>query len=194
MSLDNFYKLRKNFILLGLTGKMRSGSDVIVDFLKQENLDEKQMNFLNDFQKTYKDISDSEASKIRRINDFFQYDKNWIQFDVLDYRNVLLLFILNHNYNKNPEEFAENISSWICNTGNYKDEEFIDFTIEKVNGFMKAWEYINEHKLKNSDHFYKIYENQYLNTYFADNVMPKGSLEEIDKKILEVVLLQYNKL
>jgi deoxycytidylate deaminase len=122
MSLNNFYKLRKNFILLGLTGKMRSGSDLIVKQLSQEKLGEEQIGFLKTFQTTYKGISDSEASKIRRINDFFQYKKNWIKFDVLDYRNVLLLFILHHNYDKNPQIFAENISNWICKTGDYKDD------------------------------------------------------------------------
>jgi deoxycytidylate deaminase len=122
MSLNNFYKLRKNFILLGLTGKMRSGSDLIVKQLSQEKLGEEQIDFLKNFQTTYKGISDSEASKIRRINDFFQYKKNWIKFDVLDYRNVLLLFILHHNYDENPQIFAENISNWICNTGDYKDD------------------------------------------------------------------------
>jgi deoxycytidylate deaminase len=122
MSLNNFYKLRKNFILLGLTGKMRSGSDLIVKQLSQEKLSEEQIGFLKNFQTTYKGISDSEASKIRRINDFFQYKNNWIKFDVLDYRNVLLLFILNHNFDENPQIFAENISNWICSTGDYKDD------------------------------------------------------------------------
>jgi hypothetical protein len=45
MSLNNFYKLRKNFILLGLTGKMRSGSDLIVKQLSQEKLGEEQIEF-----------------------------------------------------------------------------------------------------------------------------------------------------
>lgn len=121
MSLDNFYKLRKNFILLGLTGKMRSGTDVIVKFLSQEKLEKKQIEFLTKFQEIYKDISDGESSKIRRINDFFQYDGNWVKFDVLDYRNVLLLFMLHHNYDKDSQKFAKNLSSWISDLGNYKD-------------------------------------------------------------------------
>jgi hypothetical protein len=72
--------------------------------------------------------------------------------------------------------------------------QYFKYFSKMVNGFIKAWKYINEHKLKNSDRFYEIYENQYLNTYYADNAMPKGTLEEIDKKILEKVLLRYNKL
>ncbi len=119
MSIDNFYKLRKNFILLGLTGKMQSGSSLIAKFLSQEKLDEDQKDFFSEFQNIYKDISSSEASKIRRINDFFNYNENWIKFDVLDYRNVLLLFILHHNYDKNPQVFVEKISNWICSTGDY---------------------------------------------------------------------------
>ncbi|WP_282117970.1 hypothetical protein [Maribacter aquivivus] len=136
MSLNNFYKLRKNFILLGLTGKMRSGSDVIVDFLKQKNLNKEQMRFFLDFQETYKGISDSEASKIRRINDFFQHDGNWINFEVLDYRNVLLLFMLHHNYDKDSRKFSKNISNWICCLGDYKEFETPRFggTIGIANG------------------------------------------------------------
>lgn len=122
MSLNNFYKLRKNFILIGLTGKMQSGASEIADLLNQEKLHDSQKEFLSNFQEIYKGISSSEATKIRRINDFFQYDDNWVKFDVLDYRNVLLLFILHHNYDRDYNVFAKNISNWICNLGNYKDD------------------------------------------------------------------------
>jgi len=121
MSLDNFYKLRKNFIILGLTGKMQSGADSIVKLLSQGKLNGEQKKFFSEFQNTYKGISDSEARKIRRINDFFQYDDNWLQFEVLDYRNVLLLFILHYNYDADPKVFAQNISNWICQLGNYRE-------------------------------------------------------------------------
>jgi len=121
MSLNNFYKLRKNFILLGLTGKMQSGSSEVTKLLSQEKLDKEQIDFFTNFQEIYKDISDGESSKIRRINDFFKYEGNWVKFDVLDYRNVLLLFMLHHNYDENSQKFANNLSSWICRLGNYKD-------------------------------------------------------------------------
>ena len=130
MSLNNFYKLRKNFILLGLTGKMQSGATAIADLLSKENLDKKQKDFFSEFQETYKGVSASESSKIRRINDFFKYDSNWVRFDVLDYRNVLILFILHHNYDDNTEKFAENIANWICNLGDYKD----DFETPRLGG------------------------------------------------------------
>lgn len=74
------------------------------------------------------------------------------------------------------------------------DEEMIDFAIEKVNAYMKAWEYGKENNLKDFNRFADIYENVYLNTIFADEVKPNLSDEEIEKHILEMVLEQFNKI
>ena len=120
MSLNNFYKLRRNFIILGLTGKMRSGSDLIVKLLTQEKLNKEQLKFLNEFQGAYKDVSDSESRKIRRIVDFYKFKDNWIKFEVLDYRNVVLLFILHYCYDNNVKKYSENIVDWIYQLGSYK--------------------------------------------------------------------------
>lgn len=39
MSLENFYTLRNNFIIIGLTGRMGGGSNDVCNFLtRQENL------------------------------------------------------------------------------------------------------------------------------------------------------------
>ena len=46
MSLDNFYSLRKNFIIIGLTGKMKSGADKLVEILSQETLKPEQKTFI----------------------------------------------------------------------------------------------------------------------------------------------------
>lgn len=127
MSLDNFYKLRRDFIVLGLTGKMRSGLDLIVQILTQDKLSEDQLSFLKEFQDTYKGVSFSESRKIRRIVDFYKYQKNWIKFEVLDYRSVVLLFILHQNRDSDNELFAENISNWINELGNYKDFKYPRF-------------------------------------------------------------------
>lgn len=68
------------------------------------------------------------------------------------------------------------------------DQELIDFKIEEVNGYMKAWKYANENKLANSKKFIETYTNIHLNTYFADQGMPEGSIEEVDKAILNKAL------
>ncbi|VXB82311.1 cytidine/deoxycytidylate deaminase family protein [Maribacter litoralis] len=131
MSLDNFYKLRRNFIILGLTGKMRSGSDLIVDILTQEKLTKEQSKFLNSFDETYQNVSYSESRKIRRIKDFYNYEDNWIKFEVLEYRNVVLLFLLNECYDSCPDKFSDNIANWIIELGSYKKFDYPRFGSEK---------------------------------------------------------------
>lgn len=131
MSLDNFYKLRRNFIILGLTGKMRSGSDKIVEILTQTNLNQEQSKFLNDFSENYKGVSYSESRKIRRINDFYNYKDNWIKFEVIEYRSVVLLFLLNHCYDESVEKFSNNLANWIIELGSYKNFEYPRFASEK---------------------------------------------------------------
>lgn len=122
MSLDNFYSLRKNFIIIGLTGKMKSGADKLVEILSQSTLKPEQKTFINEFQEVYKEISDSEARKVRRINDFFEFKENWKKFDVIEYKNVVLLFILHHCYNTDKKQYAENICKWITELGTYKND------------------------------------------------------------------------
>ncbi|MFZ6665504.1 hypothetical protein [Peijinzhouia sedimentorum] len=120
MSLDNFYKLRQNFIILGLTGKMQSGVDQVAELLSQKKLTKDQVEFLNNFRNTYTKISESESQKIRRIVDFFEFNGNWIQFDVVDYKKIIFLFILHHNYDSDVNKFNANICSWIIELGSYK--------------------------------------------------------------------------
>lgn len=122
MSLDNFYSLRKNFIIIGLTGKMKSGADKLVEILSQETLKPEQKTFINEFQEVYKEISDSEARKVRRINDFFEFKENWKKFDVIEYKNVVLLFILHHCYSPDKKQYAEKICKWITELGTYKND------------------------------------------------------------------------
>ncbi|MFE3866487.1 hypothetical protein ACFX5E_00190 [Flavobacterium sp. LS2P90] len=102
--------------------------------------------------------------------------------------------------NKNIEyarEYAEKYGSALVDIkrrfGISDDEESIDFAIEKVNAYMNAWEYDEEHQLKDFKRFAEIYENIHLNTYYADGGMPDGSTEEIDNRILIKTLELFNK-
>lgn len=73
-----------------------------------------------------------------------------------------------------------------------EDEEQIDFAIENVNVYMTVWEYNEEHKLKDFKRFAAIYKNIHFDTYYPNEGSPEGSKEEIDNKILEKALKQYN--
>jgi hypothetical protein len=74
-----------------------------------------------------------------------------------------------------------------------EDEEMIDFAIEKVNAYMKAWQYGEENQLKDFELFAEIYENIHLNTCFLDDITENKSSEEFDKLVLEKTLERFNK-
>lgn len=130
MSLEKFYELRENFIVLGLTGKMQAGADKVVEILSSPQLSVDNKEFLNAFPDKYKVISNSEAAKYRRIKDFYNYNTNWKQFNVIEYKSVILLFILQQNYDKDSTEFANNITDWIYDLGTYKKFESPRFCSE----------------------------------------------------------------
>lgn len=76
----------------------------------------------------------------------------------------------------------------------YDDEEMLDYTKEKVNAYMKGWEYAVENKIKNLNKFIEIYESIYLSTYFGDGGKPNMSIEAINKMITEKSMDKYVKL
>lgn len=131
MSLEKFYELRENFIILGLTGKMQAGADKFVEILKSDTLSVENKTFLDDFPEKYKTISNSESIKYRRIKDFYNYEGNWKKFDVIEYKDVVLLFILHNCYDEDNSQFANNIANWIKDLGTYKTFETPRFCSEK---------------------------------------------------------------
>lgn len=131
MSLQKFYELRENFIILGLTGKMQAGADKFVEILGSDTLSATNEEFLDMFPEKYKTISNTESIKYRRIKDFYGYKHNWKKFDVIEYKNIVLLFILKHNFSENDNLFAQNIVDWITHLGEYKTFETPRFCSEK---------------------------------------------------------------
>ena len=88
MSLDNFYKLRKDFTLIGLTGRMGGGCNDIAKILSKKE------NPFNDLE-IPANLNINEKQKFRICSDFVNNEKNvWKPFKLLEYKNVLLLFFL----------------------------------------------------------------------------------------------------
>ncbi|WP_026981762.1 cytidine/deoxycytidylate deaminase family protein [Flavobacterium suncheonense] len=121
MGLNNFYKLREDFIILGLTGKMQAGADKFSDILSQDKLTSENIDFMSNFISSYHEISASETRKFRRIKDFFEYSDNWKKFEVIEYKKVVLLFILHECYSENSENYVNNICDWIVKLGSTKN-------------------------------------------------------------------------
>ena len=74
-----------------------------------------------------------------------------------------------------------------------KDPDF-DFAHDNVIAYMKAWEYAVENNLENASSFISLYQNKYMNTYYAVAGRPRISEEELDSQILDKVLKAYHRI
>jgi len=93
MGLNSLYSLRREFTIIGLTGNLCSGSKELASFLSSDetNIDlEKIRNEVDNLKKT----DYNEALKYKICTDFVTFPNNWQKFEILKYRNVLLLFVL----------------------------------------------------------------------------------------------------
>ncbi len=100
--IDNLYKLRRNFILLGLTGRTGSGCSSIAKILSTQNLDELPSNY-----KDGKDLSDVEQRKNLIVNRFIRQEYNWSPFMVITASDIIFYFALLEDFNVFKDSFIE---------------------------------------------------------------------------------------
>jgi hypothetical protein len=65
--------------------------------------------------------------------------------------------------------------------------------LDETKGYMKGWEYAKEQKLKDAKEFIVLYQNEYLNTCYADTGRPNIPDEELDRIVLEKTLKKFNR-
>ena len=90
MKLDHLYSLRRNFIVIGLTGRTGSGCTKVSEMLSGS---------FEDLQSSGLRESDVFTDKVFErkyviCKDFLSYPGNWEKFDVIKYVHVLLFYIL----------------------------------------------------------------------------------------------------
>ncbi|WP_320914582.1 MULTISPECIES: hypothetical protein [Butyricimonas] len=98
---DQIYKLRRNFIVIGLTGRTGSGCTTVADILKKENIDGLKSN--------YKEINsgdiDNNVRKDRIVYNFIK--KNWKPFDVIKASDVIFYYAFQLDFNTFIKSLAE---------------------------------------------------------------------------------------
>ncbi|HNP66681.1 MAG TPA: hypothetical protein PKH16_02150 [Aequorivita sp.] len=93
MKLDNLYSLRRDFVVIGLTGRTGSGCTKVANhltysytkFKKQDGLRP-----LSDF-----DPRDLFYRKYKILNEFMEFKGNWIPFEKIMYKNVIVFYLFN---------------------------------------------------------------------------------------------------
>lgn len=90
MDISKLYSLRKDFTVIGLTGRTGSGCSKIADLFSSE-LDKllEEVRKPSEFEGIFK-------LKYKIIYDYITYEGNWIPFTKIKYVDVLLFYITNH--------------------------------------------------------------------------------------------------
>lgn len=127
MGLTEFYKLRNNFILIGLTGRMRGGAHDVADLMKQS-----QNPFLTDeIDEEIEELRErniNEGLKYQNLKNYIGFNTNWKPFHIIKYRNVVLLHLLHSCQDPNIDNFIANIINFLLKLGKpndvFKNERF----------------------------------------------------------------------
>lgn len=123
MKLKKLYSLRKDFTIIGLTGRVGSGCSEIAKWLSAENFD-------NNILKSAKEKStEAEEIKFKICCDYLSHPNNWKPFHVIYYKDVLLLHLFHQGIfegNNTIENSIEKIIEIIFQNG--QNGEFKRFT------------------------------------------------------------------
>lgn len=127
MKLNNFYKLRKDFTIIGLTGRIGTGSSKISNLLSDDN-------FISNINyNSSKPIKSAEETKFDICFNYLSHKGNWRSYKVISYKEILLLHVFYEAVKS--KKFKECFTSILCLNGDndyYKnrfgkkeDDEFI---------------------------------------------------------------------
>ena len=129
--IETIYKIRKNFIILGLTGRIGSGCTTAANFLSK-NIDEHNLKEICIDDKS----SDSKRKKYIIWN---FYNKNWHPFEIITMSDIITLFIFKYSYN----ELANVIS----------------YFNEKIREAKNIFNNANKDFIEKKGHLYKRFKN-----------------------------------
>lgn len=103
MSLENFYSLRNNFLVLGLTGRTGGGCNEIGELLKGNRNP-----FLTDVLPIPNNMHVNEIQKFNICQNILTDPSNkWSRFSIIRYRDVLLLFFISWIYEEVNGDFGQ---------------------------------------------------------------------------------------
>lgn len=89
---DQIYKLRRNFIIIGLTGRTGSGCTTVADVLKKEDI--------SCLKSNYKEINsgyiDNNVRKNRIVHNFIK--RNWQPFDIIKASDVIFYYAFQQDF------------------------------------------------------------------------------------------------
>ena len=104
MKLTKLYSLRKDFTIIGLTGRVGSGCSEIAEWLSKDNFNEDIIRSVNT------DLLEAEEIKYKICVNYLSNKNNWKKFKVIHYKDVLLLHLFHHGVDGGQNNIENSIN------------------------------------------------------------------------------------
>ncbi|WP_330442831.1 hypothetical protein [Flavobacterium sp. C4GT6] len=115
MKLKKLYSLRKDFTIIGLTGRVGAGCSEIAQKLSDNN-------FIKNFSPS--EFNNSSAAEDLKLNICYNYlnsNNNWRPFTIINYKNVLLFHLI-HESNK-EKNYSQKFIDIVCQNGRSEENK-----------------------------------------------------------------------
>ncbi|WP_419212585.1 hypothetical protein ACNR9Q_00305 [Maribacter sp. X9] len=175
--MKELYSLRKDFTIIGLTGKTGAGCSQIAEILSQKKFNKSLEKFVN------KNTSKTDELKLNICIKYLQNENNWSEFKILHYKDVLLfhLFYEAVCFSENKKEAIDYVIDILTQFGNnhqkIKSIGKQDITIiEIIKSFLNEsdfnwYDFLKKNSKYSSlkDCLLKLKESKDLNRFFFEN-------------------------
>jgi deoxycytidylate deaminase len=201
----HIYQLRKDFILIGLTGRLGNGCTKIAELLSSE----KNKFFQDSFLRKPEDISitdldgeliyDNVLFQKKYLQCFNYLNINWTRFACIDYKKALILYCFHYYINiKKSKNFINDFSKFIisCFSKSPKDTNYFDDTdklitkkeIEKIFKTINLKEFKKEiRSICKKDNLLEIKEPEDLRNLFNIFFKKESSYSKLFGSILRLL-------
>lgn len=172
MQLKEFYKLRKDFTIIGLTGRIGTGSSRISEILSNPDFI-KNIEYDNS-----KEFKSAEEIKFNMCYNFLSHEGNFRPYQIMSYKEVILLHVVFESIQS--DDFSNTFINILCQNG--EKEEYInrfdrikdkDFLILLAKFLNTKFSLISQHLPKT-----ELLLNQWLQNKNEDNDFIKFYFDE----------------
>ena len=138
--MEQLYSLRKNFTIIGITGRIGSGCSEIAQLLSDVNFNKSIESLI------VPESTDMDQLKINVSANYLQHKNNWYNFKVINYKDVLLLHVIYEavKSTKNINDAIGNVIEILCQNGSSKGSslenrfDLLDGCQNKILDFLKG--------------------------------------------------------
>ncbi len=145
MELNELYKLRRNFSIIGLTGRTGSGCSKIAELLSSD------FNTLKKGIRELSEINDVIAKRKHRICfDYLSFGNNWQPFEIIKYKDILLFFLISY-YKQDYKALKKILLKFYRENKNENNTEVVNIVSKDLNHLMSNSSLVLQIEVYNGD-------------------------------------------